>query len=122
MDKKLKFAQLVAKMGVFFGSVDGDYSDKEKAFVNLFVGMLKAQFNINESDEKILTSATEQSYKLQDIIEETQNAVKDMSADEKSKTFASLENFINIIIGVDGEICEEEKAAFAEWKKAFNLK
>ena len=114
----IKFVELVAKTGVFFGAADGNYDDKEKAFVNLFIGFLKAQANINADVEELVRKSTQSSYSLQYIIDETKKAVDGLSADERKSTLDSLANFINTVICIDGVEDSEEKANFELWKKA----
>ena len=121
MDKKIKFAKLVAKTGTFFGAVDGNYDDNEKAFVNLFIGLLKSEANIDSDVEKILAETADEKYTLDDIVSETKAHLADMNDAERKETLNSLVEFITIMLNVDGKKASSEIIAFEEWKKAFQL-
>lgn len=122
MENNIKFVELLAKTGVFFGAADGNYDDKERAFVNLFIGFLKVQAHVDGNVEEVVRKATEKSYTIDEIISETKNALAKESADEKAKTLASMANFINTIICIDGVEDSDEKKFFDQWKKELGVK
>lgn len=121
MDQKTKFAKLVAKTGVFFGAADGHYDDKEKAFVNLFIGYLKLQGCMQEDIETIIKETTNEKYFLDDLVAETNECLKDLSAEDKKETLVSMKNFIQTIISVDGTESYSEKDAFDKWQKELGI-
>lgn len=113
---KIKFAELVAKTGVHFGAVDGNYDDKEKAFVNLFIGFLKAQGAMDGDVENIIKTTNNGKYTLEELVNETKNQLKGLSEDEKKATLKGMSNFINTIICVDGMDTYDEQQEYAKWK------
>lgn len=121
MDKKVKFAQLVAKTGAFFGAVDGEYSDNERAFVNLFIGILSSQCDVDTEVEKLLAETTSKKYELSEVINETKQALEGMDEKEKKDTIDNLSILISSVINADGKQAEEENNAFSEWKKAMGI-
>ncbi|MCQ2207399.1 MAG: hypothetical protein MJZ02_04165 [Paludibacteraceae bacterium] len=121
MDQKAKFAKLVAKTGVHFGAADGRYDDKEKAFVNLFIGYLKLQGGMEADVESIIKETINEKYVLSELIAETNECLKDMSADERKQTLESMKNFINTIICVDGTESYSEQYEFDKWKKELGV-
>ena len=118
MDQKVKFAKLVAKLGVYFGAADGNYDDKERAFVNLFIGFLKTQSGMTEDVENIIRETTNEKYKLEDLVAETNDALKHLTAEERKGTIDSINSFIETIIGIDGKKCTNEEIEFNHWKEA----
>lgn len=121
MNNKAEFVKLIAKTGVFFGSVDGEYGDKEKAFVNIFIGFLKAGTDMNTELENELLDITNQQYKLDDILNETKAMLSNLNDEEKKSTLDSLANFADIIIRVDGTIADKEEEAMKSWKKSLGI-
>lgn len=121
MDQKLKFATLVAKTGVFFGAADGRYDDKEKAFVNLFIGYLKNVGGLEEEAQNIIAKATESKYLLMELVDETNECLKGLNEEERKATLDSMANFIQTIISVDGTESYSEKREFESWKKQLGL-
>ncbi|MBQ4035656.1 MAG: hypothetical protein II623_09385 [Paludibacteraceae bacterium] len=121
MDQKVKFAKLVAKTGVHFGAVDGKYDDKEKAFVNLFIGYLKLQGTMDADVESIIKEATSQKYLLKELVDETNDCLKDLSAEERKQTLESMKNFITTIVCIDGTESYSEQNEFEQWKKEFGI-
>lgn len=118
MDYKVKFATLVAKLGVHFGAVDGNYDDKERAFVNLFIGFLKAQSGMDEEISDIIRSATSERYTIEQLAAEANQLLSGLSAEERKGTIDHMNNFLDTVIGVDGDKCLAEKMEFENWKKA----
>ncbi|MBR6042464.1 MAG: hypothetical protein K6G31_06125 [Paludibacteraceae bacterium] len=121
MDQKVKFAKLVAKTGVHFGAVDGKYDDKEKAFVNLFIGYLKLQGTMDADVESIIKEATSQKYLLKELVDETNDCLKDLSAEERKQTLESMKNFITTIVCIDGTESYSEQNEFEQWKKELGI-
>ncbi len=121
MDQKVKFAKLVAKTGVHFGAVDGKYDDKEKAFVNLFIGYLKLQGTMDADVESIIKEATSQKYLLKELVDETNECLKDLSAEERKQTLESMKNFITTIVCIDGTESYSEQNEFEQWKKELGI-
>ena len=121
MDQKVKFAKLVAKTGVHFGAADGKYDDKEKAFVNLFIGYLKLQGAMETDAESIIKEVTNQKYLLKELVDETNECLKDLNAEERKQTLESMKNFINTIICIDGSESYSEQNEFDQWKKDLGI-
>lgn len=121
MDQKVKFAKLVAKTGVHFGAADGRYDDKEKAFVNLFIGYLKLQGGMEADAESIIKEVTNQKYLLKELVDETNECLKDLNAEERKQTLESMKNFINTIICIDGSESYSEQNEFDQWKKDLGI-
>ena len=119
MDQKV--AKLVAKTGVHFGAADGKYDDKEKAFVNLFIGYLKLQGAMEADAESIIKEVTNQKYLLKELVDETNECLKDLNAEERKQTLESMKNFINTIICIDGSESYSEQNEFDQWKKDLGI-
>lgn len=118
MDQKVKFATLMAKLGVHFGAADGNYDDKERAFVNLFIGLLKTQGELDMDVENVIRDTTNKRYTLDELVAECNEILNGVDAEEHSKTIENMCKFIETIIEIDGRSTSEERKEFALWKKA----
>jgi len=113
---KIKFAELVAKTGIHFGGADGFYDDKEKAFVNLFIGFLKVNANVDADTQEIIRKASGQRCSVTELVNETRAIMADLPEEERKKTLESFANFIDTVVSVDGQKSTEEVRDFAIWK------
>ncbi len=100
MEKLINTITLMAKTGLFFASADGDYSDKEKNFIEGFISGIE---NIGTLDE---------------IVKETQQLLEGFSPDEQSAIKKSLKAFVNKVIDADCERKSTEQENYLAWKKA----
>ena len=96
MEKLINTITLMAKTGLFFASADGDYSDKEKNFID----------------------ATSHTYTLDEIVKETQQLLEGFSPDEQSAIKKSLKAFVNKVIDADCTRKGVEQENYLAWKKA----
>lgn len=114
----VKFAELVAKTGIHFGAVDGNYDDKEKAFVNMFIAFLKFNGGVEAEVEDVIRKAGEKTYTLNELVDETKALLADLPEAERKGTLESFANFIETVICADGKKELRESWEFDDWKKA----
>lgn len=118
MEKLINTITLMAKTGLFFASADGDYSDKEKNFIEGFISGIE---NIGDIDDELkakVNDATSHTYTLDEIVKETQQLLEGFSPDEQSAIKKSLKAFVNKVIDADCERKGVEQENYLAWKKA----
>ena len=114
----VKFAELVAKTGMHFGKIDGNYDDKERSFVNMFIGFLKVNSNFAGDVESVIRNASNQVCTVNQLIDETKEVLSDLSDERRKGTLESFANFIETVICVDGDKRSMEQSEFKVWKSA----
>lgn len=108
---------LMAKAGLFFANVDGQYEGGEKKFIEKYLGKL-AEFGDVDDLKGKLEGYLNETFTLEQIIDETKELVKDFSKVEKAAILASIATFIQKVIKSDGDKESAEVAAYAAWKNA----
>ena len=108
---------LMAKTGLFFAKADGQYEGGEKKFIEKFLGRLAEHGDVSDLQPK-LEGYLNESFTIEQIVEETNALVSDFNKVEKAAILASLSSFIQKVIKSDGEQESAEVAAYAVWKNA----
>ena len=114
----VKFAELVAKTGIHFGAIDGNYDDKEKAFVNMFIAFLKFNGGVNAEVEDVIRQAGNKKYTLDELVSETKSLLSGLPDAERKGTIESFANFVSSVICADGKQETSETVEFNKWKNA----
>ena len=71
--------------------------------------------------ESIIKEATSQKYLLKELVDETNDCLKDLSAEERKQTLESMKNFITTIVCIDGTESYSEQNEFEQWKKELGI-
>ena len=119
--KKQQLIKLVMELGSFFSNCDGDFDDRESAFINNYIdkisnveGILKEElFSIKESVHNMLD--------MDYLIQETEIMVDSVEERERIPLLRTLSYFINGVIEADGIIHPNETKYFQKWKDHFEL-
>lgn len=119
--KKQQLIKLVMELGSFFSNCDGDFDDRESAFINNYIdkisnveGILKEElFSIKESVHNMLD--------MDYLIQETEIMVNAVEERERIPLLRTLSYFINGVIEADGIIHPNETKYFQKWKDHFEL-
>lgn len=119
--KKQQLIKLVMELGSFFSNCDGDFDDRESAFINNYIdkisnveGILKEElFSIKESVHNMLD--------MDYLIQETEIMVNAVEERERIPLLRTLSYFINGVIEADGIIHPNEIKYFQKWKDHFEL-
>jgi hypothetical protein len=119
--KKQQLIKLVMELGSFFSNCDGDFDDRESAFINNYIdkisnveGILKEElFSIKESVHNMLD--------IDYLIQETEIMVNAVEERERIPLLRTLSYFINGVIEADGIIHPNETKYFQKWKDHFEL-
>lgn len=115
MNKKVKMIELCSKIGVFFGSCDGNYSDDERNFVSSFINKLKTEDTINNEVENLMNGVLEKSYTIEEIIDETNQILEGLGKDDKKYLKDLLCQFIESVIKADGVLHPNEIKFYEQW-------
>ncbi len=108
----------MAKMGLFFASVDGEYADSERTFIENYINQLSAVGPVDEVKD-MLENALNQHFTLDEIIDETRQLLTYFTQPEdKQAIVMSMANFIEQVIRADGVEHPAEKQAFLAWANA----
>ncbi len=110
--------KLMAKTGLFFASVDGEYADSERTFIENYINQLSAVGPVDEVKD-MLENALNQHFTLDEIIDETRQLLTYFTQPEdKQAIVMSMANFIEQVIRADGVEHPAEKQAFMAWANA----
>ena len=110
--------KLVAKTGLFFAKVDGNYSERERAFINAYIEQLMAQGGTQEEVREIIGDVENRNISFDEVMTDTRQLLKALSPAEANLVKMALYAFINDIVKADGDDCPAEKEAFVKWNKA----
>lgn len=113
-----KTINLVAKTGLYFASVDGDYSQAERNFIENYKARLSQVGPMNEV-QYIFDHVWDHPVTLQEVINETRELLDMMPAPaDKQAIVASLAGYIQHVIMADGVEHPDEREALITWMNA----
>ncbi|MBO4871439.1 MAG: hypothetical protein J5565_05600 [Muribaculaceae bacterium] len=110
--------RLVAKTGLYFAKVDGDYSEREKAFIQVYMEQLEQAGGTKEEVEAIIGDIEHRNITLEEVVGDTRQVLETMTPREAGIVKLTLCSFIDDIVKADGEDCKAEQEAFEAWKAA----
>ncbi|MBQ9465939.1 MAG: TerB family tellurite resistance protein [Muribaculaceae bacterium] len=109
---------LVAKTGLFFSCVDGQYADSERRFIQNYLDQLAAVGDISEVKD-LIEGAAKQQITLDEIIADTRRLLDTFdSPDDKRAVMLALYNFVDNVIKADGQEHPAELQAVTQWLEA----
>ena len=110
--------KLMAKTGLFFASVDGEYADSERIFIENYINQLSKVGPVDEVKD-MLENALNQHFTLDEIIADTRQLLTYFAQPEdKQAIVMSMASFIEQVILADGVEHPAEKEAFLNWANA----
>ena len=110
--------KLMAKTGLLFASVDGDYADSERAFIENYINQLSKVGPVDEVKD-MLENALNVKFTLDEIIADTRQLLTYFDRPEdKQAIVMSMYNFIQQVITADGVEHPAEKDALLQWATA----
>ena len=109
---------LVAKTGLYFSCVDGNYDESERRFIDNYIGQLAAVGDVSEV-KAMLDNAIDKHYTHDEIVADTKALLATFeSADDRRAVLLSLYNFIDNVIKADGVEHPAEREALLRWLEA----
>lgn len=121
MDKIVNVIKLMARTGLFFANVDGQYDSKEQEFIENFIAGIEQIGELEPELKADVTDSLNHSYELPAIIEATKDLVDGFSEQERAAILGSIQSFIERVINIDGEMHPAEAENFNQWKAAFGI-
>lgn len=112
---------LTAKAGLFFASCDGDFSQKERDFVEGYIESIEEVGEIPSELKEALADTINHTYTLEEIIGGTLDLVEGFNEDERKAILFTLRQFIIKAIASDSRVKEKEVAAYDQWLAAVGL-
>lgn len=114
-----KIALLFAKIGVFFANCDGQYDEREKAFIARYISQLKQLEEMSDDGINLIESVLDTKFTFDEIVKDTHDLFSHLNQVEKKAVLANFEEFISSVINADGIVHPKEAEYFALWKKKF---
>ncbi|MBO7609573.1 MAG: TerB family tellurite resistance protein [Muribaculaceae bacterium] len=114
-----RVVRLAAKTGLYFASVDGDYSNAERIFIENYKNQL-AQVGPISDVQGIFNQIFNKPVSLSEVINETHDLLDLMPTPaDKQAVVVSLGYYIQRIIMADGMEHPAEREAYNTWVKSF---
>lgn len=122
MNEKLSDSiMLTAKAGLFFASCDGEFSQKEREFIEGFISSIEEVGEIPEELKEAVADTINHTYTLEGIVDDTLKLVEGVNDDERKAILFTLRQFILKAIASDSRVKEKEVAAYDQWLAAVGL-
>lgn len=112
---------LTAKAGLFFASCDGEFSQKEREFVEGYISSIEEVGEIPSELKVALADTINHAYTLEEIIGDTLHLVEGFNDDERKVILFMLRQFILKAIASDSRVKDKEVACFDQWLAAVGL-
>jgi len=113
--------KLMAKTGLFFANVDGEYADSEREYIENFVSGIEKVGAIEDELKAEIQDSLKHTYTLDQVVADTKAVIADFNDDEKQNILVSLNGFVDKVINADGKVQDAESKAYAEWKSALGI-
>ena len=110
--------KLVAKTGLFFAKVDGNYSMRERAFMKSYIDQLVQSGGTEDEVRTLLGDIERRSITLDEVVADTRELLSQLSENDARIVKLMLYSYINDVVKADGDDCPAEKEAFVAWSKA----
>jgi len=111
-----KAVKVVAKTGLFFSCIDGEYSDQERQFIENYIQELAQYGNIDEEVKPLLDNPLDKHYTLEEIIADTRDLLQSIDSPADRREIAvALADFISQLVKADGKERPAEREAFIQW-------
>lgn len=120
-DKLRDSIMLTAKAGLFFTSCDGEFSQKEREFIEGYISTIEEVGEIPSDLKEGLADTVNHTYTLDEIIGDTLRLVEGFNDDERNAILFTLRQFILKAIASDSRVKTKEVACFDQWLAAVGL-
>ena len=113
--------KLVARTGLFFAKADGQYSEREQAFINEYIAQLAKDGSPDEV-RALLGDVEHEHITLEGLVADTRAVLEQIPVNDADMVTLMLYAFINDVVKTDGEDCPAEKEALRQWCAALAKK
>ncbi len=121
MEKIIDTIKLMAKTGLFFANSDGNFAERERDFLENFVGGIESVGDISDELKAEVKDTLNHSYDLDGIVRETLQLVEGFNDDERKAILVTTSLFIRKVILSDTRVESKERENYELWKKAVGL-
>ena len=121
MEKIIDTIKLMAKTGLFFANSDGNFAERERDFLENFVGGIESVGDISDELKAEVKDTLNHSYDLDGIVRETLQLVEGFNDDERKAILVTSSLFIRKVILSDTRVESKERENYELWKKAVGL-
>ena len=121
MEKIISVVKLMAKTGLFFANVDGQYHRAEKRYIDNFLSGLNQIGSLDAELHQEVLSSLQRKFTFDEIVSETEALVSGFTDKERTAILHSIKGFINQVIRSDSRVDNAEQEAYKQWKQAFHL-
>lgn len=121
MEKIIDTIKLMAKTGLFFANSDGNFAERERDFLENFVGGIESVGDISDELKAEVKDTLNHSYDLDGIVRETLQLVDGFNDDERKAILVTTSLFIRKVILSDTRVESKERENYELWKKAVGL-
>ena len=121
LERIIDTIKLMAKTGLFFAHCDGDYTDRERDFVEGFLAGIEQIGSVDDEVKKAVLDSVNHTYTLDEVLEETKQLVAGFNDDERTAILAVIDGFIKKVMRVDNKVESAEKKAYVAWKIGVGL-
>jgi hypothetical protein len=121
MEKIIDTIKLMAKTGLFFANSDGNFAERERDFLENFVGGIESVGDISDELKAEVKDTLNHSYDLDGIVKETLQLVDGFNDDERKAILVTTSLFIRKVILSDTRVESKERENYELWKKAVGL-
>lgn len=121
MEKVIDTIKLMAKTGLFFANSDGNFAERERDFLENFVGGIESVGDISDELKAEVKDTLNHSYDLDGIVRETLQLVEGFNDDERKAILVTTSLFIRKVILSDTRVESKERENYELWKKAVGL-
>lgn len=118
MEKLVNSIKLMAKAGLFFANCDGNFSQRERDFIEAFLQNIQEVGDIEDELKKDINDSLNHTYTIEGIIEDTKQLVDGFNEDERKAILFTMAAFIEKVITVDGNLECKEQDYFLQWRDA----
>ena len=117
MEKIIDTIKLMAKTGLFFANSDGNFAERERDFLENFVGGIESVGDISDELKAEVKDTLNHSYDLDGIVKETLQLVEGFNDDERKAILVTTSK----VILSDTRVESKERENYELWKKAVGL-
>ena len=121
MEKIVNVVKLMAQTGLFFANCDGNYDQRERDFIENFISGIEKVGDIEPELKQSLKDSLCQQYTFDQIVSDTKELTDGFNDDERKVILITIDQFINDVVKLDGELCQKEKSNYENWQKEFGL-
>ncbi len=118
MEKLVNSIKLMAKAGLFFANCDGNFSQRERDFIEAFLQNIQEVGDIEDELKNDINDSLNHTYTIEGIIEDTKQLVDGFNEDERKAILFTMAAFIEKVIAADGNLECKEQDYFLQWRDA----